>query len=78
MSSPKVSISVPKSEEVRWDNNLPLFLESVGMKGAKAKLSTVVWKLVIRSRVFTQHELVEFAAKENMKTSGKKYIVLAL
>ena len=78
MSKPKASISVPEEKEKLWDNSIELFLQEAGMKGKPAKLSTLVWGMVLESDILDKRQLAEYAAREGVKTANKKYIVLAL
>lgn len=78
MSSPKASISVPKEKEQLWDNSIELFLAEAGMKGKPTKLSTLTWRMVLESEILDKGKLVEYAARESMKSSGVKYLVLKL
>ena len=78
MSIPPFSISVPVAKQAEVKERLPDFLAEVGMKGSPAKLSTLVWLTILTSVVLDSNQLVAYATKENMKTTRKKYIVLAL
>jgi hypothetical protein len=78
MSKPKASISVPEEKEQLWDSSIELFLQEAGMKGKPAKLSTLVWGMVLDSKIVDQKGLADLAARENLKSGNRKYIVLSL
>lgn len=78
MGKPIKSISVPKERIDEFNQRLPGLLESAGMKGLPMSFSTLVAKLVFDAEFISPGQLGAWAAKENLKSSDRKYLILTL